>query len=67
MSKIFRGTGGMPSATTTEDELGWSFVDPARMLSWSSPSDGSVGVVLTIDTSTGSRAKAGSPVPVERP
>ena len=50
----------MPSATTTDDELGWSLIDPPRILSCSSPSDGSIGVDFTIDTSTGRRAKTGS-------
>ena len=63
-STVFRGIGGIPSATTTEDEQGRSLTEPPGILSCSSPSAGSTGVDVTTETSAGRRAKAGHCVPV---
>ena len=58
------GIGGIPSATTAEDEQGRSLTEPPGILSCSSPSAGSTGVDVTTETSAGRRAKAGHCVPV---
>ena len=48
---VFRGSGGIPSATTTEGEQKQSLTNPAGILRCSSPSVGSTVVDTTMETS----------------